>query len=167
MKKFFEFDINNPKKALLCAAISSVRTGLLISVPIIIFVEYIDVISEYDLLICFLSAALISIICFLNYCLSKKGITVYDDYVLVNFAVLGYGFEPMKRKIKICEISSVQFVHESENNSLLRDVYGGNYFNGYVKITFGKKNKYYNLAVKNTEEFLKCMNEMQISLLTK
>ncbi|MDE5995851.1 MAG: hypothetical protein K2G56_02930, partial [Eubacterium sp.] len=154
MKKIFEFEIDNSKTALLYAAISSVRTGLLFSVPIIIFVEYIDVISEYDLLIYFLSTALISVISFLNYCLSKKGIAVYDHYILLNFAVWGYGFEPMRRKIEIGSINSIELIHKSENDSFLRDVYGGNYFNGYVKISYGKRNKHYNLAVKNAEEFV-------------
>lgn len=159
MKNFFAFDINNPKKALLFAVLLSVRTGLIFSVPIMILAEYVDVISEYDLHIYCLSVVLISIICFLNYCLNKKGITIYDDYILVNFAVLGYGFEPIKRKIELCEISSVQFIHQPENNSLSQDVCGGNYSNGYVKFIFGKRNKSYNLSVKNAEEFVKCINE--------
>lgn len=154
MKNFFEFDIKNKKSALFYAAVSSLLMGILLSVPILIAVEYIDRIADYDTVIYFTSACLVALIFFLYYCLSKKGTAVYDDYITVNFGLVGYGLEPVKRKIKINSIKGIQLVDEADLNYLKRDVYGGNYDNGYVKIIFGKGNNYYCLALKNAEEFI-------------
>lgn len=162
LKEYFEFDIKNKFSAYIYAVASSLLTGIMASVPVIIITEFISCISEYDAVIFCASLFVISLICFCNYCFCKKGVFIFDDYIIVNFAVIGYGFEPFKRKIKISSINSIKILNNAELNNRLRDVYGGNYDDGYVEIHFGKKDRYYNLSLENSEEFVKCINRLML-----